>query len=163
MSILRKTARPLLALPFVLSGMEAAIRPSRHRERAAVFAPLTEKAGIELDERTTDRLTRALGAANVLAGFALASGRAPRIGALILAALQIPITLANNAFWLHAGDQRQEDIAGIVAGAGLIGGALLAVGDRDGKPSLSWARDNRARQREEIRALKDSYTEQLAR
>lgn len=163
MSILRGIARPLLALPFVLSGVEALARPAGHRERAAVFASLAEKVGVELDERQTDRATRALGATTALAGLLLAFGKAPRSAALILAAVQLPITVANNPFWTHKGEQRRTDVAGLIAGAGLAGGVLMAAADTHGKPSFSWRRaarvENRAKLQEVQAAFETKYAD----
>jgi len=72
MSVLRTVARPLLACPFVLAGIDAFARPAGHRERAQTFAPLAKKAGMEFDETTADLATRGLGV-----GFALAGDSGP--------------------------------------------------------------------------------------
>ena len=91
MNILRALGRPFLALPFVLSGVEALARPAGHRERAEMMAPLANTLGVPLEERHYDMATRALGATTAVAGLALAFGKAPRFAALALAGVQVPI------------------------------------------------------------------------
>ena len=138
MSVLRTVARPLLACPFVLVGIDAFARPAGHRERAQTFAPLAKKAGMEFDETTADLATRGLGVGFALAGLALATGKCPRVAGGVLAALEVSVALANNPFWRHRGERRRTDLAGLAVSAGLVGGALIAAGDRAGKPSFSW-------------------------
>ena len=113
MSVLRTVARPLLACPFVLAGIDAFARPAGHRERAQTFAPLAKKAGMEFDETTADLATRGLGVGFALAGLALATGKCPRVAGGVLAALEVPVALANNPFWRHRGERRRADLAGL--------------------------------------------------
>ncbi|AWE42908.1 MULTISPECIES: DoxX family membrane protein [unclassified Actinobaculum] len=162
MSILRLIARPLLASPYVISGADALLRPSKHRERAAVFAPLPEKLGITLDDQHIDMATRVLGLAHVACGTALALGKAQRLAACTLAVTQVPIALANNPFWQHRAEERKEDLSSLAAAAGLIGGTLFAAMDRNGKPSLSWRRAAARAHRSELRAVRSEARERIA-
>ncbi|MGV9184040.1 DoxX family protein [Arcanobacterium canis] len=143
MSILQKISRPLLAAPFVSSGLDALMRPAEHRERTHILLDLARETGCpvadtDVTPTTVDMATRVTGAVIALSGLALASGRLPRSAALLLGTLHIPLALANNPFWLHEGDQRKRDLAGLIQNAGLIGGALMAARDRSGAPSLGW-------------------------
>ncbi len=138
MNILRALGRPFLALPFVLSGVEALARPAGHRERAEMMAPLANTLGVPLEERHYDMATRALGATTAVAGLALAFGKAPRFAALALAGVQVPIMAANNPFWRYRGEERREAMAGMVGGLGLLGGVMIAAADRAGKPSHAY-------------------------
>lgn len=156
MSVLRVLSRPLMALPVVLSGFEAVARPANHRERAAVFSPLAEKLGFEIDERRSDRTTRALGASMAIAGFALIFGKMPRTASFLLAVLQIPVAVANNAFWTHSGEERRADIAGLLTSCGAVGGFLAAAADTGGKPSLAWRREQARKNSEKMRAVRAS-------
>lgn len=143
MSILQKISRPLLAAPFISSGLDALMKPAEHRERTHILLDLARKTGCPVADTdvapaTIDAATRITATVIALSGLALATGRLPRSAALILGTLQIPLALANNPFWLHEGAQRKRDLAGLVQNAGLIGGALMAARDRSGAPSLGW-------------------------
>ncbi|MGO3083777.1 DoxX family membrane protein [Ancrocorticia populi] len=155
MSIMRALARPLLATPFAASGADALLKPAGHRERARIFEPIADKAGIELTDKNLDLATRALGITQILGAAGLATGKFPRFSAAVLAAVQVPLALANNPVWLHTGAARREDLAGLATSAGLIGGAGLAAADLAGKPSLGWRRANRSAQRHELRAARE--------
>lgn len=155
MSILRALARPLLATPFAISGVDALARPAGHRERARVMEPMADKAGIELTDNTIDLATRALGLTQILGAAGLATGKFPRLCAAVLAVVQLPLALANNPVWLHKGAERRADLAGLATSAGLMGGLGLAAADLAGKPSWSWRRANRTAQRHELRAARE--------
>ena len=157
MSILRAVARPLLAAPFIAAGADALARPKLHRERAQRLAPVASKFGVELDETTSDSATRSLGAVLAVAGLALAAGKFPRTAGAVLAAAQVPVALANNPVWAGKGKDRKERLAeltGLLGAAGLVGGALLAAADRDGKPSFSWQRQANRRHKEALKAAR---------
>ncbi len=155
MSILRALARPLLATPFLVSGMDALVRPASHRERAETLTRLAEKAGYPVTTKQVDRATRALGLSNILCGAALATGKMPRTSAAILAVTQVPVSIANNPVWLHKGTERRKDLLGLTSAAGLLGGVLLAAADLAGKPSFSWRRIHRQERRQEIAAVRN--------
>ncbi len=131
-------ARPLLAAPFVAAGLDAIRKPAGHRAAAERILSVLERAGIPTQDIPVDVLTRATGAVFTLAGLSLARGRIPRSTALMLGAMQIPMSLGRNPFWEQAGAERRASLAALVADAGLIGGALIASTDRGGKPSLGW-------------------------
>ena len=43
MNILRSFARPMLAAPFIVDGLDALVRPSRHVEKFEKVAPTLER------------------------------------------------------------------------------------------------------------------------
>lgn len=132
-------ARPLLAAPFIASGIDAMRRPDTHRAAAQRILGVLEKAGVPVpDALSIDALTRATGAVFAVAGLSLARGRMPRSTALMLGAMQVPMSLGRHPFWEKKGAARRASISALVADAGLIGGALIASTDRGGKPSLGW-------------------------
>ena len=91
MNVLRAFARPMLAASFVLDGVDALTRPARHVERFEKVSPLLEKVGLPPVLTSDARmLTRACGAVSVAAGLGLATSRAPRTCAAVLAGLNIP-------------------------------------------------------------------------
>ncbi len=155
MSILRALARPLLATPFIVSGVDALVRPASHRDRAEVLTPLAEKAGYPVSTKQVDLATRALGLTNVLCGAALATGKMPRSGAAILVVTQLPVAIANNPVWLHKGAERRQDLLGLTSSAGLLGGVMLAAADLAGKPSHSWRRMYKREHRRELADLRN--------
>lgn len=159
--MVRRLARPMLAAWFLTEGIGAVRRPQAH---AAQSAPLvgsvcdllgTERPG-------PDRLTtvaRAHGAATVLAAACLALGKAPRLAAAGLVALTVPVVVAS----LPAAPAGTQDPAGSTtpAGAGrrasgicsalkasprfwqslsMLGGALLAAIDTEGRPTARYRR-----------------------
>ena len=96
MNILRSFARPMLAAPFIVDGLDALVRPSRHVEKFEKVAPTLERVGLPPVLTSDARLlTRASGAVSLVAGLGLATGRAPRTNATILAALNVPLTVVN--------------------------------------------------------------------
>ena len=140
MNILRAFARPMLATSFVLDGIDALTRPARHVERFEKVSPLLERAGLPPVLTADARmLTRACGAVSVAAGLGLATGRAPRTCAAVLAALNVPFTLINNPVWAVSGKEaRKQALSGLARGGAVGAGLLLAAVDREGRPSLVW-------------------------
>ena len=154
MNVLRAFARPMLAASFVLDGVDALTRPARHVERFEKVSPLLEKVGLPpvliSDARV---LTRACGAVSVAAGLGLATSRAPRTCAAVLAGLNIPLTLVNNPVWAVKGKEaRKAALSGLARGGAVGAGLLLAAVDREGRPSLTWRVANREKQRKAIAA-----------
>ena len=119
MNILRSFARPMLAAPFIVDGLDALVRPSRHVEKFEKVAPTLERVGLPPVLASDARLlTRASGAVSLVAGLGLATGRAPRTNATILAALNVPLTVVNNPVWAVKGTQaRKEALSGLLRGA----------------------------------------------
>ena len=148
MNILRSFARPMLAAPFIVDGLDALVRPSRHVEKFEKVAPTLERAGLPPVLTSDARmLTRASGAVSLVAGLGLAAGRAPRTNATILAALNIPLTVVNNPVWAVRGAKaRKEALSGLLRGAAV---------DRQGRPSLAWQVRNSRQQREAIQAAQE--------
>lgn len=162
MTITRLIARPLLASTFVVGAVNAL----KNAEASAVRAkPVTDRI-VSLAQRSapsaplpTDPVTLVrLNAAAQLAGAAaLATGKAPRIGSLVLAATLVPTTLARHRFWEETEPSaRAEHQTHFAKNVAVLGGVLIAGVDTEGRPGVAW----RAR-----RAAKDVRREarQLAR
>ncbi|EGE39023.1 hypothetical protein HMPREF0059_00371 [Actinomyces viscosus C505] len=158
MNILRSFARPMLAAPFIVDGLDALVRPSRHVEKFEKVAPTLERVGLPPVLASDARLlTRASGAVSLVAGLGLAAGRAPRTNATILAALNVPLTVVNNPVWAVKGTQaRKEALSGLLRGAALGAGLALAAVDRQGRPSLAWQVRNARQQREAMQAAQQA-------
>jgi uncharacterized membrane protein YphA (DoxX/SURF4 family) len=137
--LLRRLARPLLAVPFVYDGLSAALRPAEHTDAAREGADTVTRAlGVDpLDDTQVSLLVRAHGAATVVAGVLLAVGRAPRSAALTLAALTAPLAVVNQPF-TSKGDLRKERTAKFVRNLGAVGAAVIAGIDLEGRPGVSY-------------------------
>jgi uncharacterized membrane protein YphA (DoxX/SURF4 family) len=143
--LLRRIARPLLASWFFLEGVDAVRFPTAHAERAApVLNPLSERLPISIETR---RLAQAHGAALVGAAIMLAIGKAPRTAAVALAALTAPVAVVGQPFWSCRDPQLRADyLHGFIRDIGMIGGALVAAADTEGRPGLTWRfKESRAR------------------
>jgi putative oxidoreductase len=147
-SPVRRVARPLLAAVFVHSGVDVLRNPRPRAELAApVAARLAESLPLPSDP---EQLVKINAAAQLVAGSALAVGRAPRLAATVLAGSLVPTTLAGHRFWEHEEPKRSQQRVHFLKNAGLLGGLLLAIVDTGGAPSLTWRARRaagRARQR----------------
>lgn len=160
MTVSRLIARPMLASMFVVGGVNALRNASAIAPAAAPvtdkLVPMVKKAAPQLpipEDPTT--LVRINGAAQVTAGLALATGRAPRLSALVLAASLVPTTVAGHRFWEadDKGTRTQQQIH-FFKNVSMLGGLLIAAGDTDGRPGVAWRTRRAARDaRREARHL----------
>ncbi|WP_265521860.1 DoxX family membrane protein [Oerskovia flava] len=144
--LLRHVARPMLACWFIYDGAQAALRPAEHVRAAREGIELVTDTGdlgerVGLDTRLSDRqvssLVRVHGVATVVAGLFLATGKAPRVAALTLAGLAVPLAVANQPF--TGGEAtRAERTAKFAKNLGAIGAALIAGADYEGRPGVQW-------------------------
>jgi len=129
--LLRKIARPLLGTAFIVSGVDAVRSPS---DAAHAADPLLESAPVE-----SETVVRVAGALQIGAGLALATGRAPRVASTVLIGTVIPSTLFASDFWNETDPaKRRMKQSAFVKNLGLLGGAMIASADTEGKPSLAW-------------------------
>ncbi len=162
MSIITGLARPLLAVPFVLSGVDAVRHPDKHVDAVERINPTLEQMGVgPLSEGTVTKATRALGGVRIVAGVCMALGKKPRLSALVLAKTEMALAAVRNPVWLSSGEERKKHMAGLAASAGLVGGALVAAGDRRGKPSLGWRLQHHRSHKEDLSVLADRYEAEL--
>lgn len=167
MTITRLIARPLLASIFVAGGINAL----RHTQAHAIKAqPVTDKlvplarraapgAPIPSDATTLVRINAGV---QILAAAALATGRAPRLSAGVLAASLVPTTLAGHAFWAESDPQaKAQQRLQFIKNTSIFGGLLLAGVDTDGQPGLAWRARRAAKDvgRETRRVAKDARRE----
>jgi putative oxidoreductase len=137
MAIVRRVARPLLATIFVYGGLEA-LRNAESKVAGAdkVVARLPPKLPVV---GTTKQLVQADAAVKIVGGTLLATGRAPRVAALALAASLVPTTLAGHRFWEEKDPvKRKTQQLHFAKNASILGGVLLAAVDTHGKPSVAW-------------------------
>lgn len=109
-------ARALVAMPFVVLGLDAAREPGKRVDIARDFGVPSPELAV-----------RANGAAMVLGGAAVATGSAPVTGGLAVAAMMVPTTLSAHAYWRDEDPgERTADRINFFKNVGLVGG-LLAV------------------------------------
>lgn len=152
MTMVRLLARPMLAAPFVMRGVQAFLDPDPmvpgSEPIAAKVAPLLQKISPKApsDTRTLVRMNSAI---QVGAGSALAAGVAPRLSATVLAASLVPATLAEHPFWtMQDKVARREHRGAFLTDLGLLGGLLVAAVDTEGKPGMPWRAKRAARDAE---------------
>ena len=144
MTLTRLIARPLIASTFVLGGMNALknapqLAPKARKVTDKVV-PLAQKAvpaaPIPTDPQTLIRLNAAT---QIAAAAAFATGRAPRLSAMVLAGTLVPTTVAGHAFWAESDPMaKQQQKLHFTKNASLLGGLLLAAVDTEGKPGVAW-------------------------
>ncbi|MGI8537315.1 MAG: DoxX family protein [Mycobacteriales bacterium] len=127
MMIVRRLARPLLAATFVSDGVNALRQPG----------PLVACAEqLKLPQPQT--VAKVDGGALVAGGLALATGRLPRLAAVVLAAASLPVMLTEQAFWEERdAAARATKRTGFLKGLALFGGLLLAAVDLEGRESAA--------------------------
>jgi uncharacterized membrane protein YphA (DoxX/SURF4 family) len=158
MTLVRLAARPLLASMFVVGGIDS-LRTAPAKADAAEpvtdrVVPLLQKVVPQLpDDPTT--LVRINGAAQVVAGLALATGRMPRLSSLVLAATLLPTTAAGHRFWEEKDPAaKKAQRVQFFKYASMMGGLMLASVDTEGKPGVAWrARRAAADVRRQTRVL----------
>ncbi len=144
MTLVRLVARPMLASMFVVGGINAIKNADALAARAKPvidgLQPLIEKVGsylpVALDEKSVVRLD---GLIHIAGGAMLATGRAPRLSAFVLAISLVPTTLGGHRFWEETDPQtKANQKIHFFKNVSLVGGLLVASVDTAGKPSLGW-------------------------
>jgi uncharacterized membrane protein YphA (DoxX/SURF4 family) len=147
MTLLRAGARTMLASYFIVNGVKAVRNPDPLVPAAEPVAdrvvPLVKKYAPQqvatVIPEDTANLVRVNGAAQIVGGLALASGKGRRLGALLLAGSLVPTTLARHPFWSRTDpDERALDRSQFLKNVSLLGSVLLAAGDTEGRPSLAY-------------------------
>ncbi len=144
MTVTRRLARPLLASSFVFGGVQAlrntpalaaASKPVNDeiREFAGKVAPQVK---VPADDQTLVRINAGV---HILGGLGLATGRAPRLCSLALAASLVPTTVAGHPFWQEKDKgARQKQTSQFFKNLSMLGGLILAGLDTEGRPGLAW-------------------------
>jgi uncharacterized membrane protein YphA (DoxX/SURF4 family) len=176
MTVVRALARPLLSTLFVVQGAKAIRDPEPHVAKAQPvtdrFVPLIQRvAPPQIGDRipeSTANLVRLNGAAQVIGGLALATGKGRRLGAVLLAGSLVPTTLAGHSFWQETDKSaKAAQKVQFMKNLGIMGGLLLAAVDTEGKPGVVWRASHgaKAAKRETKRTAKlaKRETKQFAR
>lgn len=155
MTSLRSLARPLLASVFIVDGWDALRRPQQHADKLGALAKPLSALSERVPAVPSDAaaLARVSGAVSVAAGLLLATGRAPRLAAGVLALVAIPLTIANRPD-ADDEDARREQKRVLLRNAALVGALIIAAGDREGSPSLGWRVRNAREHQAELADLR---------
>jgi uncharacterized membrane protein YphA (DoxX/SURF4 family) len=99
-------------------------------EKVAPQVPVPE------DDATMVRINAGV---HIVAGLALATGRAPRLSAAALAATVVPTTFAGHPFWQENDKaERTQQMTHFFKNLSMLGGLVLAAVDTEGKPGVAW-------------------------
>jgi len=151
MTFVRMIARPMLASMFVVGGLNAlkntAASAAKARPITDRMVPLAQRAlpsaPIPSDPET---LVRINAVAQIGAAAALATGRAPRLSSMVLAATLVPTTLAGHRFWEETDPKlKANQRIHFFKNVSMLGGLLLAGVDTEGRPGLAWRAGHVAR------------------
>jgi putative oxidoreductase len=144
MTLTRIVARPMLASTFVMGGVNALKNTELMAQRAKPVTdrilPMAQRmapgAPIPTDPRTLVRINAGV---QIAAALALATGRAPRLSALALAASLVPTTAAGHRFWEESDPAaKKHQRMHFFKNVSMMGGLLLAGVDTEGRPGLAW-------------------------
>jgi uncharacterized membrane protein YphA (DoxX/SURF4 family) len=151
MSLLRFAGRTMLASFFVVQGAKAVVNPEPLVEDAdplaRAFVPLAQKvapaamAGYLPEDTKT--LVRVTGAAQVVGGLMLATGLGRRLGAAVLGLSMVPHVIASRPTRSSTAEEREIARSQLLRNVALLGGAIVASLDTQGRPSLAWLADDR--------------------
>ena len=151
MALTRVLARPMLASFFVVGAVDALRNTpalaAKARPVADKVVPKLKQAAPSLPiPEDTATLVRLNAGVQLVAAGALATGRAPRLSAAVLAASLVPTTAARHRFWEVDDKQaRTQQQLHFVKNVSLAGGLLIAAGDTEGRPGVAWRAQRAAR------------------
>ena len=142
MTVSRLIARPMLASIFFVGAATALKNASAPAAKAAPvtdrIVPVAQKAGIPLPQ-DPETLVKINAGVQIVAALGLATGRAPRLSAAVLAASLIPTTAAGHRFWeVEDPAQRTQQRLHFFKNLSLVGGLIIASGDTEGRPGVAW-------------------------
>jgi putative oxidoreductase len=125
---LRPAARVLTGSTYILLGFDALRAPGARVDQAGPVLAAVRKAVPLPDD--DELVVRANAAVQVVCGAMLATGRAPRLAALALAASLVPTTLAGHSYWaLEDETARKMQRIQFHKNMAMIGGLLFAALD----------------------------------
>jgi putative oxidoreductase len=139
MSSSSRIARPMLAGIFVAGGI-AALRQPGQKAEAVKQSGVQDKLPPKLAATSPENLVRLNAAADLLGGFALATGRAPRLASLGLLASLVPTTYTGHPFWTEKDKAaRAQQQTHFFKNLAMAGGLLLSAADTGGRETVPHA------------------------
>ncbi|WP_083981470.1 DoxX family membrane protein [Actinomadura chibensis] len=151
-------ARPLVAAPFIVTGLDAVRDP---RARAERVGPMVKPVADRFDRLPKDpeTLVRIQGAVSLGTGALLLTGRFQRLTTLLLAAQLVPALATEHRYWTEDDpDRRADERSHLLKNAGLFGALLLAVSESGRVPRRAelrrQLREQKVRSSAEAKALR---------
>ncbi|MGO4955801.1 DoxX family protein [Luteococcus sp. Sow4_B9] len=152
MNLTRAAGRTMLASFFVVNGAKAAAKPESMVADAEPIArkvvPLVQQVAppsvATYVPEETKTLVRATGIAQVLGGLGLATGLGRRLSAGVLGASMVPHVLASRPAKGASAEEKTAARSLMLRNVALLGAALIASQDTQGKPSLSYRANKQA-------------------
>jgi len=144
MTLTRRVARPMLASTFIFGGIQALKNTPKLAEASKPvndeIRGLAEKVAPQVHLPEDDKtLVRINAGVHIVAGLGLATGRAPRLCALALAATVVPTTVAGHPFWQEKDKAaRTQQMTHFYKNVSMLGGLIIAALDTEGRPGVTW-------------------------
>ncbi|MEW2358374.1 DoxX family membrane protein [Spirillospora sp. NPDC029432] len=153
-------ARPLVAAPYIMTGLETLRDP---RPRAEQVAPTVKPIADRLEWLPTkdpETLVRAQGALSLGTGVLLLTGRFRRLTTLLMAAQLLPTLATEHHYWTEDDPERRgSERSHLLKNAGLFGALLMVATEPRRSPKVAELR----RQAREARLQAGAETKVLRR
>ncbi|MFI0373171.1 DoxX family membrane protein [Actinomadura sp. 1N219] len=122
-------ARPFVAAPFIMNGLDAVRDP---RERAERVGPAVKPVADRIDwlPKDAETLVRMEGALSLGTGALLLTGRFRRLTTLLLAAQLVPALATEHRYWTEDDPERRaSERSHLLKNAGLFGALLMVASE----------------------------------
>ncbi|MFI0483067.1 DoxX family membrane protein [Actinomadura sp. 9N215] len=122
-------ARPFVAAPFIMNGLDAIRDP---RERAERVGPSVKPVADRIDwlPKDAETLVRMQGALSLGTGALLLTGKFRRLTTLLLAAQLVPVLATEHRYWTEDDPERRAgERSHLLKNAGLFGALLMAASE----------------------------------
>lgn len=120
-------ARPFVAAPYIMTGLEALRDP---RERAERVGPAVKPVADRIDwlPKDPETLVRMQGALSLGTGALLLTGKFRRLTTLVLAAQLVPALATEHRYWTEEDpDRRANERSHLLKNAGMFGALLMVA------------------------------------
>ncbi|WP_235206467.1 MULTISPECIES: DoxX family protein [Actinomadura] len=127
-------ARPFVAAPFIMTGLEAVRDPRERAERVGpAVKPVTDR--IDWLPKDPETLVRMQGALSLGTGALLLTGRFRRLTTLLLAAQMVPALATEHRFWTEEDPERRAgERSHLLKNAGMFGALLMVATEPRRRP-----------------------------
>ncbi|WP_205718656.1 DoxX family membrane protein [Actinomadura sp. WMMA1423] len=151
-------ARPFVAAPYIMTGMEALRNP---RERAERVGPAVKPVADRIDwlPKDPETLVRMQGALSVGTGALLLTGKFRRLTTLLLAAQLVPALATEHRYWTEDDPERRaNERSHLLKNAGMFGALLMVATEPRRAPRTAElrriARETKIRSGAETKAMR---------
>ncbi|QXJ24641.1 DoxX family membrane protein [Actinomadura graeca] len=151
-------ARPFVAAPYIMSGLDALRDPRGRAEQVGPSVkPIADR--VEWLPKDPEALVRIEGALSLGTGALLLTGRLRRLTTLLLAAQLLPALATEHRYWTEDDPERRaNERSHLLKNAGLFGALLMVAGEPRRAPRTAQlrrrARETQIRSGAEVKALR---------